>query len=82
MKRYFILIMIAFTAVSFTMCSFFKPAASEYSVDPVCNKKVDQRDAYTCDYDSKKYYFDSYNCKEVFRQSPQTYLNKKNCDTK
>lgn len=44
--------------------------------DLVCGMKVVKADAYKYKYDGKKYYFDSYNCKESFKMNPRKFIDK------
>jgi YHS domain-containing protein len=63
-------------------CSIFKSTPTKYAIDPVCNMKVDTKEAFSEKYKGQEYYFDSYNCKESFKMNPESYLAKKNCDIK
>lgn len=56
--------------------------APEYATDPVCGMKVDKSEAYVYKYEGVKYYFDSYNCKSVFKMSPKSYTTNKCADSK
>ena len=49
----------------------------EYVIDLVCGMKVDKSEAYTYKYENKKYFFDSYNCKQTFKMNPKKYLENK-----
>lgn len=54
----------------------------EYAVDIVCGEKTDKSDAYEFSYKGNNYYFDSYNCKQIFKQNPAKFLENKCADTK
>jgi len=58
-------------------CAIFKKKSVEYAMDPVCNMKVQKSDAYKYKYADKKYYFDSYECKQSFIMNPKTFLENK-----
>ncbi|MGZ4116059.1 MAG: YHS domain-containing protein [Bacteroidia bacterium] len=81
MKKYYLpAALIVFTTI--VACSVFKTPEQKFAVDPVCNIKVDERDAYSYEYNKQQYYFDTYNCKETFKMNPDTYLKRKDCNTK
>ena len=65
-------------------CTTLKGDSStpKYEIDLVCGMKVNKSDAYTYKLDDKKYYFDSYNCKESFKMNPKKFLEKKPDDKK
>lgn len=65
---------------TFESCMIFMPhRVPVIIIDPVCEMKVDKTEAYTCKYKDKKYYFDTYTCKETFKMNPEKFLEKK-CD--
>ena len=47
---------------------------TEHSTDLVCNMKVNKSEAYTYKYKDVEYFFDSKNCKEVFKMNPEKFL--------
>ena len=49
----------------------------QYETDLVCGMKVGKSEAYTYKYENKKYFFDSYNCKQTFKMNPKKYLENK-----
>lgn len=56
-------------------CNVFKSNHTpQYSVDPVCNMKVDKSEAYTYKYKGIEYFFDSKNCKETFKMNPEKFI--------
>ena len=52
-----------------------KNSPPEYAVDLVCNMKVQISEAYKYKYEGKKYYFDSYTCKQSFKMNPKKFIN-------
>ena len=45
--------------------------------DPVCGMMIEEGDAVaTSDYQGKRYYFCSEDCKEAFDQSPEDYVER------
>lgn len=68
---------VAVMLVTLEACAIFKTKPIEYAVDPVCNMKVQKSDAYKWKYEDKRYYFDSYECKESFIMNPKTFLENK-----
>lgn len=50
-------------------------------VDLVCSMKINRSDAFTYKYKDKKYYFDTYNCKESFKMNPEKFITN-NCTVK
>ena len=51
---------------------------SEESIfDPVCGMKVNIAESFDWKYEGKKYYFDSYECREAFKINPKKYLENK-----
>ena len=55
--------------------TILKNSPPEYVVDLVCNMKVQKSEAYKYKYDGKKYYFDSYTCKQSFKMNPKKFIN-------
>ena len=49
-------------------------------VDPVCNRKVEKNESFDYKYKGKGYHFDSYDCMNSFKMSPEKFL-KNTCDT-
>lgn len=68
---------VAVLLVTIGACAIFKKKPVEYAVDPVCNMKVVKADSYRAKYEDKKYYFDSYECKQSFIMNPKTFLENK-----
>lgn len=54
-----------------------KCTPDDISVDPVCGMKVNMSESYDLTYKGKKYYFDSYECKETFKMNPPKFLDNK-----
>ncbi len=52
-------------------------SSEELMTDLVCGMKVSKSEAYTWEYEGKKYYFDSYNCKATFEMNPKKYIDNK-----
>ena len=69
---------IQLSSVLFYGCAASKnqTADSTSDTDLVCGMKVVKADAYKYKYDGKKYYFDSYNCKESFKMNPRKFIDK------
>lgn len=63
--------------ITLSACALFKKKPLEYAIDPVCNMKVIQSESYQFKYENKKYYFDSYECKQSFVMNPKTFLENK-----
>lgn len=67
-------------ALSFTHygCSASKTqtGASPTEKDLVCGMQVSKSEAFKYEYEGKKYYFDSYNCKEAFKMTPKKFIEK------
>ena len=61
-------------------CTVFKNNSPEYAVDPVCGMKVQQSEAYRWKYEEKRYYFDTYTCKQSFKMNPKKFSENK-CTT-
>jgi len=57
-------------------CSLFKYPETEYVTCPVCHMSVDKSDALIYKYNDVKYYFDKYECKQVFKMNPDMVLGK------
>ncbi|MFI5148214.1 MAG: YHS domain-containing protein [Bacteroidia bacterium] len=56
-------------------CDIAKKTASTVPlVDLVCGLQVDKSEAYKYKYAGVVYYFDTYNCKEVFIRSPEKFI--------
>ncbi|MBA3705088.1 MAG: YHS domain-containing protein [Bacteroidetes bacterium] len=47
----------------------------EHTTDMVCGMNTDKSEAYEYNYKGKKYYFDTYNCKQIFKQNPQKFID-------
>lgn len=60
-----------------TSCAATKPSANIVVTDPVCAMNVNKSESYVYICSGKKYYFDSYECKETFKVNPQTFIEKK-----
>ena len=45
-------------------------------MDLVCGKKVNTAESYDYKYKDKLYYFDSYDCRESFKNNPKFFLQK------
>lgn len=73
-----------YVIASVSSCKVSKGNASseELMSDLVCGMKVSKSEAYIWEYEGKKYYFDSYNCKETFIMNPKKYIENKCSDTK
>ncbi len=54
----------------------------DYTVDIVCGKKTDKSEAYESSFKGNKYYFDSYNCKQIFKQNPQKFIDNRCAEIK
>ena len=52
-------------------------STQEPIMDMVCGMNVNMEEAYKYKYNNKTYYFDSYNCKESFKMSPEKFINNK-----
>jgi YHS domain-containing protein len=63
-----------FIIILVSSCAIFKPFDKEQVTDPVCGMKVVKGDAYTRKYEGKIYYFESYNCKQLFIMTPEKYV--------
>jgi YHS domain-containing protein len=63
-------------------CAIFKSGPPEYAIDLVCNMKVQKSEAYTWKYEGKRYYFDTYTCKESFKMNPKKFVENKCTDAK
>lgn len=64
-------------------CAEIKPGVKEVVIDPVCSRNINKSESYVWEYSEKKYYFDSYECKESFKMNPKKFLDKKlviNCN--
>ncbi len=69
---------LAVIALILPSCSIFDHENTpQYAVDLVCGMKVDKREAFDGRYEGKKYYFDSYNCKQSFQMNPEKFINNK-----
>lgn len=76
---------ILFTGIKLALIVLILPSCSTLNheetpqkpVDLVCGMKVDKREAFAWKYDKKKYYFDSYNCKQAFQMNPEKFINNK-----
>jgi YHS domain-containing protein len=47
----------------------------EYALDIVCGRRTDKSEAFECRYNGNRYYFDSYNCKQIFKTNPQKFID-------
>jgi YHS domain-containing protein len=54
-----------------------KSATAQVTIDPVCSMKVDLSESYDFEYEGKKYFFDTYDCREAFKMNPKKYLENK-----
>ncbi|MGP8215435.1 MAG: YHS domain-containing protein [Bacteroidia bacterium] len=42
----------------------------------VCGQKINFDENYDWKYQNKEYYFDTYNCKLLFKKNPEAYINR------
>ena len=81
MKNLFF-ILIAYVGLTLLSCSSFKDNMSNVPVtDLVCGMKVTKSESFTYKYNSKVYYFDTYNCKQTFKMDPEKFVNNSCVDT-
>lgn len=71
-----IVIMAVFVFQSFATKSYQEKKQESFT-DLVCGMKVNSSDAFIYKYKGKKYYFDSYNCKQAFEMNPEKFINNK-----
>jgi YHS domain-containing protein len=64
-------------AVIIASCASTKSVTDQPIIDPVCGMKVNKSESFDWKYDGKKYYFDSYDCREAFKSDPKKYLENK-----
>ena len=64
-----------FISQSFTS-NYQDEKKQETYTDLVCGMKVAANEAFSVKYKDKKYYFDSYNCKQSFEMNPEKFINK------
>lgn len=79
-NRLFLPLLLAFTIIIIgsMSCKIFKndQVAAKYTIDPVCGMKVKELNAYTFKYHETEYYFDSKDCREVFKMNPERFIKK------
>lgn len=71
MKKHFLII------IFFLAITALTPAFCQAQYDPVCGMRVNTAESYDHRYEGKKYYFDSYDCREAFNRDPKAFLEKK-----
>ena len=74
---YIVIASFSLAVIISSSCTTTKPVAEDTVVDLVCEMKVNKSESYSWKYDGKKYYFDSYNCRESFKVNPKNFLEKK-----
>ena len=76
-------IIILLICACISSCTVFKDkSAPENETDLVCGMKIIKSDAYTYKYEGKKYFFDSYNCKQAFIMNPKKFIENTSMDKK
>ncbi len=63
--------------ILFESFTSIKPTTREIVLDIVCGMKVNTAESYDLKHNGKTYYFDSYDCREAFKQNPRKFLYKK-----
>ena len=60
-----------------TSCAALSMKQQKYvkESDLVCGMKVEVSEAYTLNYKGNKYYFDNYDCKQIFKMNPEKFIN-------
>lgn len=61
----------------FVSCAATKPSGNDIVTDFVCGMKVNKFESYVWKYAGTKYYFESFDCREIFKLNPQNYIDKK-----
>jgi YHS domain-containing protein len=61
----------------FVSCAASKLSGNEIVTDSVCGMKVNKFESYVWKYSGTKYYFESFDCREIFKLKPQYYIDKK-----
>ncbi len=95
MKKLIISILVIVIAVTFSSCMMMMPDHmsgtmpeghshdhSTMNTDPVCGKHVDESNAFTYEYQGKKYTFESEPCMTVFKNDPDHFIQKQDNDKK
>lgn len=76
-KNFIKLTSLCLAVVIFTFCHSTKIVSNEIEVDPVCGMKVKKTESYDLKLNHKRYYFDSFDCREAFKNNPDYFLEKK-----
>ena len=74
---FFILVLILLAG-----CTILHTQQLEMVTCPVCNERISTESAFEYKYQGKKYYFHSYNCKEVFKMNPEKFAKKETIENK
>jgi YHS domain-containing protein len=69
-------------SIMLNACSLFKYPETVFETCPVCHMSIDRSDALVYKYKDVKYYFDKYECKQVFKMNPEIVIEKNTLEVK